>query len=69
MTPDGGLLLLGSSVHRKRGCMYRKFKQLHGHDEAEDQIVWFAPSTMMNPRLPQHVVDKAMAEVRPVLNF
>ena len=27
MCPDGGLLMLGSSVYRKRGFMYRKFKQ------------------------------------------
>jgi hypothetical protein len=27
MCPDGGLLLLGSSVHRKRGFMYRKYRQ------------------------------------------
>jgi len=25
----------------------------------------FAPSTTMNPRLPQHVVDKALAEDAP----
>src|SRR5262249_18659053 len=61
MTPDGGLLLLGSSVHRKRGYMYRKFKQLHGNDDSDD-LCWFAPSSVMNPKLPQHVVDKALAE-------
>ena len=36
MCPDGGLLLLGSSVYRKRGFVYRKFKQLHGNDDADD---------------------------------
>jgi hypothetical protein len=61
MTPDGGLLLLGSSVHRKRGYMYRKFKQLHGNDDGYD-LCWFAPSSVMNPKLPPHVVDKALAE-------
>lgn len=61
MCPDGGLLLLGSSVYRKRGYMYRKFKQLHGNDESED-ICWFAPSSVMNPKLPQQVVDKALSE-------
>jgi hypothetical protein len=34
MCPDGGLLLLGSSVHRQRGYCYRKFKELHGNDKA-----------------------------------
>src|SRR5262249_59774856 len=61
MTPDGGLLLLRSSVHRKRGYMYRNFKQLHGNDDSDD-LCWFAPSSVMNPKMPQHVVDKALAE-------
>jgi hypothetical protein len=58
---DGGLLMLASSTYRKRGYMYRKFRQLHGADASED-ICWAAPSTTMNLKLPQHVVDKAMAE-------
>jgi hypothetical protein len=61
MTPDGGLLLLGSSVYRKRGYMYRRYRELHGNEDSED-ICWFAPSTVMNPKLPAHVVDKALAE-------
>jgi hypothetical protein len=60
MCPDGGLLLLGSSVHRKRGYMYRRFKQLHGNDDADD-LCWYAPSTTMNPSLPQRIVDDALA--------
>jgi len=60
MCPDGGLLMLGSSVHRKRGYMYRKYKQLHGNDASED-ICWFAPSAVMNPQLPVHIVDRALA--------
>jgi hypothetical protein len=61
MCPDGGLLLLGSSVHRKRGHMFRKYRELHGNDAAE-AVCWFAPSATMNPRLPQNVIDKALAE-------
>ena len=61
MTPDGGLLLLGSSVYRKRGYMYRMYKKLHGNNDSED-LVWYAPSNVMNPKLPQHVIDKALAE-------
>ena len=61
MCPDGGLLMLGSSVHRKRGYMYRKYRQLHGNDDSED-VCWFAASTVMNSRLPQAVVEKALAE-------
>ena len=61
MCPDGGLLMLGSSVYRKRGYMYRKFRELHGNEDSED-ICWFAPSSVMNPQLPQRVIEKALAE-------
>jgi hypothetical protein len=64
MCPDGGLLMLGSSVHRKVGYMYRQYKKLHGNDDSED-VCWFAPSVTMNPQLPEHVVDKALAEDSP----
>jgi hypothetical protein len=64
MCPDGGLLLLGSSVYRKRGYMFRQFKELHGRDDAED-IVWFAPSAVMNPRLPTRIIEKALAKDAP----
>jgi hypothetical protein len=61
MAYDGGLLLLGSSVHRKRGYMFRKFRELYGNDAARD-LCWFAPSAVMNPQLPAGAVDRAMAE-------
>lgn len=63
MCPDlpGGILFLGSSVFRKRGFMYRKFRELHGNDNADD-LCWFAPSATMNPALPQGVIDRALAE-------
>jgi len=61
MCPDQGLLLMASSVHRKAGYMFRKYRELHGNDEAED-LCWFAPSHVMNPKLPQSVIDKALAE-------
>jgi hypothetical protein len=58
MVPDGGLMILSSSVHRKKGLMYRRWKELHGNDDAED-IVWLASSRTMNPALPEKVVAKA----------
>jgi hypothetical protein len=61
MCHDGGLLMLGSSVYRKRGYMHRKWRELFGNDEAED-ICWFAPSAVMNPKLPARVVERALAE-------
>lgn len=61
MCGDGGILLLGSSVYRKKGYMYRKYKQLHGNNDGED-ICWFAPSATINPILPMQFVEKALAE-------
>jgi hypothetical protein len=61
MCPDGGLLMLGSSVYRKRGYMYRQYKKLHGNEGAED-ICWFAPAAVMNPQLRASIIDKALAE-------
>ena len=61
MCPDGGMVLLGSSVNRKKGYMYRKYKELHGNNDSDD-ICWFAPSRAMNPKLAQHFIDKALAE-------
>jgi hypothetical protein len=63
MCPDGGLLMLGSSVHRRTGYMFRQFKKLHGAvDAPADSLCWFAPSTLMNPLLRTSVVDAALAE-------
>jgi hypothetical protein len=64
MCPDQGLLVLGSSVHRKRGYMFRSYRELHGNDDAED-IAWFAASSVMNPQLPRDVVDRALGEDAP----
>lgn len=61
MTPDGGLLILGSSVYRRRGYMYRRWRELSGNDKATD-ICWLAPSATMNPKLPEGVVTKALAD-------
>jgi hypothetical protein len=66
MCGDGGLLMLGSSVFRRRGYMWRQYRKLHGNDAAgEDDICWFATSRTMNPRLPQAVVDNALAADAP----
>jgi hypothetical protein len=61
MCPDGGLLVLGSSVHRRRGYMHRRWKELFGNDAADD-ICWIAPSAVMNPVLPAKVIERALVE-------
>lgn len=63
MCPDGGLLVLGSSVYRKAGLMYRLYKELHGGADADpEDVCWFTPSLVMNPKLSLTVIDKAIAE-------
>jgi hypothetical protein len=64
MCPDGGLLILGSSVHRRIGYMWREYKELYGNNDAED-LCWFAPSRVMNPKLPASVIAKAVARNAP----
>jgi hypothetical protein len=59
MCPDGGLLALASSVHRKRGYCYTRFQASFGNDKS-DEIVWLAPSQIMNPKLPSRVIEEAM---------
>jgi hypothetical protein len=61
MMPDGGLLAMGSSVYRKVGFMYRMYRELHGCDDSDDSICWFAPSQVMNSRLPASAIEQAMA--------
>lgn len=61
MCVDGGLMVLGSSVYRKRGYMYQQYRKLHGNNDSED-ICWFAPSATMNPKLPARVVEKALQD-------
>jgi hypothetical protein len=36
--PDGGLLMMSSSTHRKQGYMHRQWKELHGNDAAEESV-------------------------------
>jgi hypothetical protein len=60
MTPDGGIMIMGSSVYRKRGLLYRKYKELFGNDDA-DELFWFATSQTMNPKLPNHIIEAALA--------
>jgi hypothetical protein len=61
MTPDGGVLVMASSVGRRAGFMHRKWKELFGVDDAED-VVWLASSRTMNPQLSEKVVAKAYAD-------
>ena len=65
MCPDGGVLLLGSSVHRRRGYMHAQWKKLYGNDKSDD-LCWFAPSQTMNPQLPAQIITKALSDDPPL---
>jgi hypothetical protein len=64
MCPDLGLMILGSSTHRKKGLMWRRYRALFGNDDA-DALVWLAASATMNPLLPQEAVTAALADDGP----
>jgi hypothetical protein len=54
-------MLVGiSSPHRRNGLLYDKFKQSYGKDDA-DVLVIRAPTTVLNPTIPQSIVDDALA--------
>ncbi|UCI09978.1 hypothetical protein [Mesorhizobium sp. B1-1-8] len=59
MDPTGGVLIMASSTYRKRGWMYRQYRDLFGAD-ASDDVVWLAPSRVMNPLLRESFIQKAI---------
>jgi hypothetical protein len=61
MIPGGGLTILISTAYRKRGLMYRRWRELFGNDDSAD-ICWVADTTTMNPLMPLEVIEKAIAE-------
>jgi len=56
-----GRLICISSPYAERGQCYRWYKQNFGNDEGK-VLVWNSASRIMNPTLPQSVVDEAMVE-------
>lgn len=60
LATTGGPLIAISSPYSRQGVMYEAYKRYYGVDG--DILVWVAPSRVMNPRLSQEVVDRALAE-------
>lgn len=60
ITAQGRLIAI-TSPHRRAGWCYKTFSQ-HWGREGSDTLVWKAPSRVMNPSLPQEVIDRALAE-------
>lgn len=58
----GGRLIALSSPYAKRGVLWDTFKRAYGDDGESRVLVARAPSRVMNPTLPQRVVDDAMRD-------
>jgi hypothetical protein len=56
-----GSIVIGiSSPYRKAGLLWKKFKKHYGQDG--DVLIIKAPTRLLNPTIPQEVVDEAIAE-------
>ena len=58
-----GMVIGISSPYRKSGLLYSKFKKHFGKND-DDVLVIRAPTRLLNPTIPQAVVDQALAEDR-----
>ncbi len=57
----GGKLIAITSPYARMGWCWEQYKK-HFGNEASKVLIWNCPSRTMNPKLPQRVVDEAMAE-------
>jgi hypothetical protein len=62
LATTGGPLIAISSPHAQRGELYNVYKRHFGPDGDPLILIAKAPSLVMNPSLPQRVVDKAYAD-------
>jgi hypothetical protein len=53
----GSMLLCASSPYAKRGALHDAYKRFFGRDGRV--LVWKAATRMMNPTVPQHIIDAA----------
>jgi len=61
LSTTGGLLAMISSPYSKKGELYTLYRKYYGPDGDPRIIVAQAASRVLNPTLPQSVVDRAMA--------
>ena len=57
-TVPHAMLLCASSPYARRGVLFEAFQRHYGH--AGPTLVWRAPTRVMNPSVPQRLVDEAM---------
>jgi hypothetical protein len=60
-TVPGAIFLCLSSPYARRGALWNTYSRHFGKD-GSDTLVWQAPSRVMNPTLPEHIVDEALAQ-------
>lgn len=58
-TIPGAMLLCLSSPYARKGALWTTYKDYFGKDSS-DLLVWQAGSRVMNPSIPQSVIDRAM---------
>jgi hypothetical protein len=56
-TVPGAMLLAASSPYAKRGVLWDTFRRHYGHDAPP--LVWRAATRVMNPTVPQQIIDEA----------
>jgi hypothetical protein len=59
-TVPNSILLCASSPYAKKGALWEAYKRHYGKDG--DVLVWKAPTKVMNPSLPQSVLDDAYTD-------
>jgi hypothetical protein len=59
-TIPGAMLLCASSPYARRGALWDAWKKYYGKDGPT--LVWQAPTRVMNPSVPQSIIDQAMDE-------
>src|SRR5262249_62046448 len=57
----GSLLLVISSPYARRGALWNAYRTHFGQD-GDAVLVWKAETRTMNPTVPQHVIDAALAD-------
>ena len=57
-TIPGAMMLCASSPYARRGALYDAHKRYFGKDDAST-LVWKAPTRVINPSVPQRVIDAA----------
>jgi hypothetical protein len=62
LATTGGPLIAIGSPHAKRGELYQRFQRHYGADGNARILVAKAPTHLMNPSLPQSVIDRAYEE-------